>query len=243
MILWALIVVVTIKYVLVLLRADNNGEGGTLSLTALAARALGRRTPFVMLLGVIGAAMFIADFDDHAGDLGAVGGRGSQARRAEVPGLRHPAHHRDPDRAVRACSRAAPRVSLRSSARSWWSGLSRSRCSACCMSPTIRACSRRSIPLRHRVRLDARHDRADHAWRGVPGRHGRRGALRRPRPFRPQADPVRLAWPGAAGAADQLFRPGRAGSRPIPTQSRTRSICWCRRRCCCRWWCSRPRRP
>jgi KUP system potassium uptake protein len=61
MILWALIVVVTIKYVLVLLRADNNGEGGTLSLTALAARALGRRTPFVLLLGVIGAAMFIAD--------------------------------------------------------------------------------------------------------------------------------------------------------------------------------------
>src|SRR5688572_29358940 len=38
MILWALIVVVTIKYVLILLRADNNGEGGTLSLTALAAR-------------------------------------------------------------------------------------------------------------------------------------------------------------------------------------------------------------
>jgi KUP system potassium uptake protein len=61
MILWALIIVVTIKYVLVLLRADNNGEGGTLSLTALAARALGRRTPLVLLLGVIGAAMFIGD--------------------------------------------------------------------------------------------------------------------------------------------------------------------------------------
>jgi KUP system potassium uptake protein len=61
MILWALIVIVTIKYVLILLRADNNGEGGTLSLTALAARAIGRRTPFVMLLGVIGASMFIAD--------------------------------------------------------------------------------------------------------------------------------------------------------------------------------------
>ena len=44
MILWALIVVVTIKYVLILLRADNNGEGGTLSLTALAFRAIGRRT-------------------------------------------------------------------------------------------------------------------------------------------------------------------------------------------------------
>src|SRR5687767_3066257 len=61
MILWALIVVVTIKYVLVLLRADNNGEGGTLSLTALAARALGGRTPLVLLLGVIGASMFLGD--------------------------------------------------------------------------------------------------------------------------------------------------------------------------------------
>ncbi len=61
MIVWALIIVVTIKYVLVLLRADNNGEGGTLSLTALAARALGRRTPLVLLLGIIGAAMFLGD--------------------------------------------------------------------------------------------------------------------------------------------------------------------------------------
>src|SRR5215211_7350320 len=58
MILWALILVVTIKYVLILLRADNNGEGGTLSLTALAFRAIGRRTPIVLLLGIVGAAMF-----------------------------------------------------------------------------------------------------------------------------------------------------------------------------------------
>jgi KUP system potassium uptake protein len=60
MIVWALIVVVTIKYVLVLLRSDNNGEGGTLSLTALATRALGRRS-FLLLLGIIGAAMFLGD--------------------------------------------------------------------------------------------------------------------------------------------------------------------------------------
>ena len=45
MILWSLIVVVTLKYVVLLLRVDNNGEGGTLSLTALAFRALGRRAP------------------------------------------------------------------------------------------------------------------------------------------------------------------------------------------------------
>src|SRR5262249_42540464 len=61
LILWALIVVVTLKYVLLLLRADNNGEGGTLSLTALATRALGRRTTLVFLLGLIGAAMFLGD--------------------------------------------------------------------------------------------------------------------------------------------------------------------------------------
>ena len=61
LILWALIVTVTLKYVLILLRADNNGEGGTLSLTALASRALGRRTAFVFIVGVIGAAMFLGD--------------------------------------------------------------------------------------------------------------------------------------------------------------------------------------
>jgi KUP system potassium uptake protein len=58
LILWALILVVTAKYVVILLRADNNGEGGTLSLTALAFRALGQRTEPVLWLGIIGAAMF-----------------------------------------------------------------------------------------------------------------------------------------------------------------------------------------
>jgi KUP system potassium uptake protein len=61
LIVWSLIIVVTLKYVLILLRADNNGEGGTLSLTALARRALGRRTTFVLLLGTIGASMFLGD--------------------------------------------------------------------------------------------------------------------------------------------------------------------------------------
>jgi KUP system potassium uptake protein len=61
LILWSLIVVVTMKYVIILLRADNNGEGGTLSLTALVGRALGRRTPIVLLLGVVGASMFLGD--------------------------------------------------------------------------------------------------------------------------------------------------------------------------------------
>ena len=43
LILWALIIIVTLKYVLLVLRMDNNGEGGTLTLMALAQRALGHR--------------------------------------------------------------------------------------------------------------------------------------------------------------------------------------------------------
>jgi KUP system potassium uptake protein len=58
LIFWSLIFVVTLKYVLILLRADNNGEGGTLALTALAFRALGRRAPVVLALGIVGASMF-----------------------------------------------------------------------------------------------------------------------------------------------------------------------------------------
>src|SRR5437773_9150058 len=61
LILWALFIVVTAKYVLLLLRADNNGEGGTLSLMALGQRALGRRSWVLMALGVVGASMFIGD--------------------------------------------------------------------------------------------------------------------------------------------------------------------------------------
>ena len=61
LILWALFIVVTAKYVLLLLRADNNGEGGTLSLMALGQRALGRKSWPLLALGVIGASMFIGD--------------------------------------------------------------------------------------------------------------------------------------------------------------------------------------
>ncbi|HEY3696487.1 potassium transporter Kup [Phenylobacterium sp.] len=59
--LWALILVVTVKYVLFLMRADNNGEGGVLSLAALSEAAVGRRTPLIFGLGVVGAALFYGD--------------------------------------------------------------------------------------------------------------------------------------------------------------------------------------
>jgi KUP system potassium uptake protein len=61
LILWALIVIVTFKYVLVLLRADNGGEGGTLALMALAQRALGNGAAVVALCGIVSAALFYGD--------------------------------------------------------------------------------------------------------------------------------------------------------------------------------------
>jgi KUP system potassium uptake protein len=64
LILWALIVIVTLKYVVILLRADNNGEGGTLTLMALASRAvgrIGRAVGVVAMLGITSAALFYGD--------------------------------------------------------------------------------------------------------------------------------------------------------------------------------------
>ncbi len=61
MIFWALTVIVTIKYVLFVLRADNRGEGGTLSLMALARTAAGPRSVFLLGVGMAGAALFYGD--------------------------------------------------------------------------------------------------------------------------------------------------------------------------------------
>ena len=61
---WGLMMVVTLKYVLLILRADNRGEGGIMALTALAAQAAGstpRKRLVLLLLGVFGAALFYGD--------------------------------------------------------------------------------------------------------------------------------------------------------------------------------------
>ncbi len=61
---WALMLVVTLKYVILILRADNHGEGGGLALTALAAQAVKSRPALrrsLLLLGVAGATLFYGD--------------------------------------------------------------------------------------------------------------------------------------------------------------------------------------
>ncbi|QCK88231.1 potassium transporter Kup [Phreatobacter aquaticus] len=61
LILWSLILIITIKYVLLLLRADDKGEGGILTLVTLSQRAVGRPTYIIALLGMAGAALFYGD--------------------------------------------------------------------------------------------------------------------------------------------------------------------------------------
>ena len=61
---WALLIVVTIKYVAVIMRADNQGQGGVLALATLALRGLragGRRQQVAVVLAMIGAALFYGD--------------------------------------------------------------------------------------------------------------------------------------------------------------------------------------
>jgi KUP system potassium uptake protein len=63
LIFWSLIMIVTIKYVLLVMRADNHGEGGILALMALAQRAVStkRMRRAVALIGIGGACLFFGD--------------------------------------------------------------------------------------------------------------------------------------------------------------------------------------
>ncbi len=58
---WTLTIIVTFKYVLFLLRADNDGEGGTLSLLALLMKKTGSYMPVLFFAGLVGSALFIGD--------------------------------------------------------------------------------------------------------------------------------------------------------------------------------------
>ncbi len=64
MLFWAMVIVVSLKYVLFVMRADNNGEGGILALMALSLRTANKqskRMALLTMLGVFGACMFYGD--------------------------------------------------------------------------------------------------------------------------------------------------------------------------------------
>ena len=61
LLIWTILLIVTVKYVLFLLRVDNRGEGGILALYTLSRLAVGRRSYGVLLLAIAGAALFLGD--------------------------------------------------------------------------------------------------------------------------------------------------------------------------------------
>ena len=64
LIFWSMMLVVTVKYIMILTRADNKGEGGSLALLALISRQIGREkrwTAGIVLLGVFACALFYGD--------------------------------------------------------------------------------------------------------------------------------------------------------------------------------------
>ncbi|MBS0242683.1 MAG: potassium transporter Kup, partial [Proteobacteria bacterium] len=61
LIIWSLLLIVTLKYVIILLRADNKGEGGTFALMALGQSVAKRSTPLLFGLGVMGVSFFYGD--------------------------------------------------------------------------------------------------------------------------------------------------------------------------------------
>ena len=81
LIIWALLIIVTGKYVLFLMQADNKGEGGILSLKALAQRALGQAHDDRLPARRGGRGALFRRRHDHAGDLGPFRARGAEAGR------------------------------------------------------------------------------------------------------------------------------------------------------------------
>ncbi len=106
LIVWSLTIVVTVKYVLVLMRAGNRGEGGILALTVLAMRAAVGRHRWLLYAGLFGAALFYGDgvITPAISVLSAV--EGTQGRN---PGARTVCAAADPLAARRAVHPPAPR--------------------------------------------------------------------------------------------------------------------------------------
>ncbi|TIR63592.1 MAG: potassium transporter Kup, partial [Mesorhizobium sp.] len=61
LIIWSLTIIVTIKYIMFVLRADNRGEGGVLSLMALARSTFATRSAVILAIGIAGASLFFGD--------------------------------------------------------------------------------------------------------------------------------------------------------------------------------------
>ena len=126
LIFWTMTTVVSFKYVLLILRADNNGEGGLIAMLALATHAVRdkpRLYAVLMSLGIFGTAIFYGDgVITPAISVLSARSRASEVAAPSLHGLGHPAHAGGDHWACSRCNGWAPAASARPSDRSRWCG-------------------------------------------------------------------------------------------------------------------------
>ncbi len=128
LIFWTMTIIVSLKYVLLMLRADNNGEGGLIAMLALATMAVKDRPRLrraLMTVGLFGTAIFFGDgvITPAISVLSAV--EGLEVVAPALHDCGDPDHAGGADRCCSRCSASAPAASARPSGRSRWSGSSR----------------------------------------------------------------------------------------------------------------------
>ena len=151
---WAITLIVSIKYVALIMRADNEGEGGIMALIALI-REKGLQRRFAQVdarrAGDLRRLAVLRRRHDHAGDLGALRGRGDRGGRAEPARAGGADHAGDPGRAVRDPALRHRRGRPAGSGRSWRCGSRCWRSRACTRWSRSRgSCARSRPPTRSR---------------------------------------------------------------------------------------------
>ena len=149
LVVWSLLIVVSIKYVALIMRADNNGEGGIMALMArvLAQKGLPPRLAESRAdAGTRRRRAVLRRRRDHAGDLGPFRRRGARGRHAGVQAVRDSDHARHSRGTCSRSRNTGRRSSAWPSARSWRCGSCCSPCSASCRSSITRWCWPRSGP-------------------------------------------------------------------------------------------------
>ena len=228
LIIYSLLLVISVKYIAIVMRADNQGEGGILALTALLPNREGNtpRWPVLVLMGIFGAALLYGDgmITPAITVLGAVEGLKVATPLFEPYVVPVTVGH--PDRRLLDSEDGTHRVGnlFGPIMVIWFVVIAALGVMWLVQQPVVLT----AVDPRHAVRFFQEHAlaRLRGARRGVPRRHRRRGAVRGHGPLRQAADPDRLVRPRAPRAAPQLLRPGRAAASPMPRPSSSPSSCW-----------------
>ena len=223
---WTITVVISLKYVLLILRADNHGEGGLIAMLALATTAVRDKPPLrraLMTVGLFGTAVFYGDgvITPAISVLSAVEGLEVAAPRLHdwvipltllvLTGLF----------AVQRFGTGGIGKLFGPITLVWFVVLVALGLPHIVAQPGVLV----ALNPAYAIGFFAHQPLVAFIALGavVLVRHRRRGAVRRPRPLRQAADPHRLVRAGDAGAGDQLLRPGRDAARATRRRSRTRS--------------------